>query len=155
MELVRRLQSNEPSGKRRATCLMSLVKHGYVVLLVDQEDDFFVVGGVDNAIILYRTIEKDGTGSREEKERKDILWSLNDPWTMTFLRTDDINRLTHELDKEQEKTVLSVRSTTSDSFVVSFAFFVFAGFCGRVKEEKKKATVVKYILRNIQYTVGY
>ena len=134
---------------------MSLVKHGYVVLLVDQEDDFFVVGGVDNAIILYRTIEKDGTGSREEKERKDILWSLNDPWTMTFLRTDDINRLTHELDKEQEKTVLSVRSTTSDSFVVSFAFFVFAGFCGRVKEEKKKATVVKYILRNIQYTVGY
>jgi len=134
---------------------MSLVKHGYVVLLVDQEDDFFVVGGVDNAIILYRTIEKDGTGSREEKERKDILWSLNDPWTMTFLRTDDINRLTHELDKEQEKTVLSVRSTTSDSFVVSFAFFVFAGFCGRVKEEKKKATVVKYILRNIQYPVGY
>jgi len=116
---------------------MSLVKHGYVVLLVDQEDDFFVVGGVDNAIILYRTIEKDGTGSREEKERKDILWSLNDPWTMTFLRTDDINRLTHELDKEQ-KTVLSVRSTTSDSFVVSFAFFVFAGFCGRVKEEKSK-----------------
>ena len=70
MELVRRLQSNEPSGKRRATCLMSLVKHGYVVLLVDQEDDFFVVGGVDNAIILYRTIEKDGTGSREGKERE-------------------------------------------------------------------------------------
>lgn len=40
---------------------MSLVKHGYVVLLADQEDDLFVVGGVDNAIILYRAIEKDGT----------------------------------------------------------------------------------------------
>ncbi|KYN17002.1 hypothetical protein ALC57_10699 [Trachymyrmex cornetzi] len=66
----------------------------------------------------------------------DILWSSDGPWTMMFLRTDDINRLTHESDKEQEKTVLSVRSTTSDSFVVSFAFFVFAGFCGRVKEEK-------------------
>lgn len=64
-ELVRRLQSSEPSGKSHATCLMSLVKHGHGVLLADREDDPFVVGGVDNAIILYRAIEKDGIGLRE------------------------------------------------------------------------------------------
>lgn len=44
---------------------MSLVKHGHGVLLADREDDPFVVGGVDNAIILYRAIEKDGMGLRE------------------------------------------------------------------------------------------
>lgn len=68
-ELVRRLQSSEPSGKNRATRLMSLVKHGHDVLLADREDDPYVVGGVDNAIILYRAIEKDrgatGGGGRE------------------------------------------------------------------------------------------
>lgn len=65
MALVRRLQSSEPSGKSRATRLMSLVKHGHGVLLADREDDPFV-GGVDNAIILYRAIEKDGAGEKPE-----------------------------------------------------------------------------------------
>lgn len=64
MALVRRLQSSEPSGKSRATRLMSLVKHDHGVLLADREDDPFAVGGVDNAIILYRAIEKDGVGLR-------------------------------------------------------------------------------------------
>lgn len=64
MVLVRRLQSSEPSGKSRATRLMSLVKHGHGVLLADREDDPFVVGGVDNVIILYRAIEKDEVGLR-------------------------------------------------------------------------------------------
>lgn len=39
---------------------MSLVKHSHGVLLVDREDDDPSAGGVDNAIILYRAIEKDG-----------------------------------------------------------------------------------------------
>lgn len=37
---------------------MSLVKHGHGVLLADREDDPFAAG-LDNAIILYRAIEKD------------------------------------------------------------------------------------------------
>lgn len=82
---------------------MSLVKHGRGVLLANQEDDPFA-GGVDNAIILYRAIEKDrmsvgggiverGEKSGSRQAEKDILWSPNDPGTMTFLRTGDINRL--------------------------------------------------------------
>lgn len=59
-------------------------------------------------------------GGGGEEERKDIPWSSNDLGTMTFLRTDDINRLARELDKEHEKTVLSARSATSDSFDGSF-----------------------------------
>ncbi|EZA49907.1 hypothetical protein X777_11395 [Ooceraea biroi] len=59
---------------------MSLVKHGHSVLLAGREDDPSVAGGVDNAIILYRAIEKDA---------------------MTVLRTDDINRLARESDKER------------------------------------------------------
>lgn len=74
-ELVRRLQSSEPSGKSRATRLMSLVKHGHDVLLADREDDPYVVGGVDNAIILYRAIEKDrGAMGEGKEERKDIFF---------------------------------------------------------------------------------
>ncbi|KYN00501.1 hypothetical protein ALC62_08805 [Cyphomyrmex costatus] len=153
IELVRRLQSSEPSGKRRAMCLMPLVKHGYVVLLADQED-LFVVGGVDNAIILYRAIEKDETQGQWRlrgggEERKDILWSSNGPWTMTFLRTDDINRLARESDKEeseQEKTVLFARST-SDSFVVFFPFFVFGEFYSR--ESRKKREIRKEVYGEI------
>lgn len=52
---------------------MSLVKHGHGVLLADREDDPFA-GGVDNAIILYRAIEKDRMwgGEREGGGRKAV-----------------------------------------------------------------------------------
>lgn len=58
---------------------MSLVKHDRGVLSVDREDDPFA-GETDNAILLYRAIEKDGRveGGRERREGqrwKDILWS--------------------------------------------------------------------------------
>lgn len=61
---------------------MSLVKYSRDVLLADGEDDPSA-GGVDNAIILYRAIEKDrmcgvmgwGTEGGWVRRRKDILWS--------------------------------------------------------------------------------
>lgn len=49
---------------------MSLVKHGHSVLLVGREDDPFAAGGVGNAIILYRAIEKDRQREGEERKRE-------------------------------------------------------------------------------------
>lgn len=94
------------------------------------------VGGVDNAIILYRAIEKDGTGcgvsggggaeGGGRRERKDILWSSNGPADDdVFTNRRHINRLGRESDKEHVKTVSSTREAPlGGSFVISLAAFV-------------------------------
>jgi len=60
-----------------------------------RDDPFPAVGEVDNAIILYRAIEKDR--QRKGEGRGDAPWSPNGLGATRVLRTDDVNRLAGEI----------------------------------------------------------